>query len=74
MGNPKPPDFVNYVAHIFTAGDSDLWLYKMGLKGILEENFGPIDYVSPVLDFQRFTYFYNEEMGKNILIEARMIS
>ena len=74
MGNPKPPDFVNYVAHIFTAGDSELWLYKMGLKDALEENFGPIDYVSPVLDFQKFTYYYNEEMGKNTSIEARMIS
>src|SRR5690606_28994099 len=53
---------------------SELWLYKMGLKDALEENFGPIDYVSPVLDFQKFTYYYNEEMGKNTSIEARMIS
>ncbi|HBT51184.1 MAG TPA: DUF4416 domain-containing protein [Petrotoga sp.] len=74
MGMTKAPDLVNYLAHIFTAGDSDLWLYKMGLKELIEKHFGPIDYFSPVLDFQRFTDYYNEEMGKNIRIESRLVS
>jgi hypothetical protein len=74
MGVTKAPDLVNYLVHIFTAGDSDLWLYKMGLKEFLEKHFGPIDYISSKLDFQRFTNYYNEEMGKNIRIESRLVS
>lgn len=74
MGNLRSPDFVNYLAHVFTAGDSDFWLYKMNLKERLEAHFGPIDYISSKLDFQRFTYYYNEEMGKNVIIEGRLIS
>lgn len=74
MGKTKVADLVNYVIHLFTAGDSELWLNKMNLKNILEDHFGLIDYVSKPLDFQRFTYYYNEEMGKNIKIEGRLIS
>ena len=74
MGITKAPDPVNYAAHIFTAGDSDYWLYEKGLKEQLEKRIGKIDYISGPLDFQKYTFFYNEEMGENIKINARIIS
>lgn len=74
MGKIKIPDWVNYVVHVFTAGKSDFWLDDYNLKNELENHFGKIDYVSKPIDFQKFTNFYNREMGDNIRIEGRMIS
>jgi hypothetical protein len=74
MGKTNKPDWVNYVAHVFTSGNSNLWLDDLGLKEKLIKNFGEIDYISDPIDFQKFTDFYNDEMGKNIRVEGRMIS
>ena len=39
----------------------------------LKELFGPIDYESRPLDFGKFTFYYNQEMGEG-RIEGRIIS
>lgn len=74
MGNTKKSQYVNYAIHLFTAGNSDFWLYDSGLYEELENHFGKIDYISDHLDFQKFTDYYNEEMGENDIIDGRMIS
>ena len=74
MGKIKKADLVNYTVHVFTAGNSDFWLYEYGIIKELENIFGEIDYISKPIDFQRFTTYYNKEMGENIKIEGRMIS
>ncbi|BBE30010.1 hypothetical protein OSSY52_01510 [Tepiditoga spiralis] len=74
MGKLKKSEMVNYVIHAFTAGNSDYWLNETGVIEEIKKHFGKIDYISKPLDFQRFTDYYNEEMGKNIVVEGRMIS
>lgn len=74
MGKIKQPDLVNYVIHIFTAGKSDFWLYEYGVLNKIEKSLGKVDYISHPIDFQKFTSYYNKEMGENVKIEGRMIS
>lgn len=70
MGKIKRPDLVNLVIFCFgTYLD-----YRFGeSKLFLEKEYGEIDYISPLLDFGKFTFFYNKEMG-NGKIEGRLIS
>ena len=63
MGEVKVPDLVNLVMFIF-APSIDYWIEE--LRGELESHFGPIDYVSPALDFEKYTFYYSEEMGYGI--------
>ncbi|SHE33804.1 protein of unknown function [Marinitoga hydrogenitolerans DSM 16785] len=74
MGKIKDIDRVNYVIHFFSAGDTDYWLYHENVLDELKKHFGEIDYISDELDFQKYTYYYNMEMGQNVKIKARMIS
>ncbi len=63
MGEVKVPDLVNLVMFIF-APNVDYWIGE--LKSVLEEHFGSMDYISPALDFEKYTYYYSEEMGYGI--------
>ena len=63
MGEVKIPDLVNLVMFIF-APSIDYWISE--LTPVLKELFGPIDYVSPPLEFEKYTYYYSEEMGYGI--------
>ncbi len=63
MGEVKNPDLVNLVMFIF-APSVEYWIEA--LKEELETRFGPIDYVSPALDFEKYTFYYSEEMGYGI--------
>lgn len=63
MEEVKIPDLVNLVMFIF-APSIDYWIGE--LRPVLEEHFGPIDYVSPSLEFEKYTYYYSEEMGYGI--------
>ncbi|HCZ07299.1 MAG TPA: DUF4416 domain-containing protein [Thermotogae bacterium] len=69
MGTPGTPDLVNLVALIFAA-NIDYWFDRV--KNRLEEVFGPMDYVSEELDFEKYTLYYNQEMG--VGIKARLVS
>ncbi len=74
MGKIKNVDRVNYVIHFFSAGDTEYWLYHENVLNELKKHFGDVDYISEELDFQKYTYYYNMEMGQNVKIKARMIS
>ena len=69
MGKIKNPDFVNLVMFVF-APSINYWIEE--LKSILEKHFGPIDYISPELDFEKYTFYYSEEMGYGI--KGKLIS
>jgi hypothetical protein len=70
MGKIKRPELVNMI--IFAFGRYiDYRLTET--KEELIEQFGPIDYMSPVLDFGKFTHYYNKEMGDG-RIDGRLIS
>ncbi len=43
----------------------DYWIEE--IKPELESHFGPVDYISKTLDFQKYTYYYNEEMGYGLV-------
>jgi len=70
MGRIRKVELVNLV--IFAFGryiDYRLTDVKCELK----ENFGEIDYISPSLDFGKYTHYYNKEMGEG-KIEGKLIS
>jgi len=69
MGTPKVPDLVNLVALIFAA-NLDYWFDRVRKR--LENVFGPIDYMSEELDFEKYTLYYNQEMG--VGIKSRLVS
>lgn len=64
MGEIKIPDMVNLVMFIF-ASHIDYWFEE--LKPILLKEFGSMDYVSPNLDFEKYTLYYREEMGQGLM-------
>lgn len=64
MGQVRSPELVNLVVFIFSP-HVDYWLDAIG--GDLKSRFGPIDYVSPILDFEKYTLYYNDEMGAGIV-------
>ncbi|WP_372590535.1 DUF4416 family protein [Fervidobacterium pennivorans subsp. carthaginiensis] len=63
MGKVKIVEPVNLVIFIFSA-QLDYWFETV--KPDLISLFGPIDYISPELDFEKYTLYYNEEMGSGI--------
>ena len=69
MGSVRPPDLVNLVMFVF-APSVDYWVGEITPK--LEKHFGPVDYVSPELDFEKYTFYYSEEMGYGI--KGKLIS
>jgi len=69
MGKVRIVEPVNLVIFIFSA-QLDYWLETV--KPDLISLFGPIDYISSELDFEKYTLYYNEEMGSGIT--GRLIS
>ena len=63
MGSVRYPDLVNLVMFVF-APAVDYWISE--IRPELEEYFGPVDYVSSTLDFEKYTFYYCEEMGYGI--------
>ncbi|MGB4262473.1 MAG: DUF4416 family protein [Fervidobacterium sp.] len=64
MGEIRTIDPVNLVIYIFSA-HIDYWFDQ--IKEELVKEFGPIDYLSPLFDFEKYTLYYNEEMGAGIM-------
>ncbi len=60
MGKSGNAELVNLT--IFLFGGFIEYRFK-DLKEILIAEFGEIDYVSPLLDFGKYTFYYNKEMG-----------
>ncbi|HOK33876.1 MAG TPA: DUF4416 family protein [Fervidobacterium sp.] len=64
MGEVRVIEPVNLVIYIFSA-QVDYWFDQV--KDDLVREFGPMDYTSPVLDFGKYTLYYDEEMGSGIM-------
>jgi len=62
-------EMVNLVMFIFS---SYIDYRFTELEPILEKEFGDIDYLSRTLDFDKYTYFYNEEMGHKL--QGKLVS
>ena len=63
MGKPKRPEYGNLVMFVFSENiEKKLQI----LIPMLEKEFGPIDYVSKVLDFSKYTNFYSKEIGEEL--------
>jgi hypothetical protein len=69
MGKVRIVEPVNLVIFVFSS-HIDYWFEVV--KDDLISLFGPIDYISPVLDFEKYTLYYNDEMGAGIT--GRLIS
>ncbi|HOH53920.1 MAG TPA: DUF4416 family protein [Fervidobacterium sp.] len=64
MGEVRIIEPVNLVIYIFSA-QVDYWFDQV--KEDLVREFGPIDYLSPLLDFGKYTLYYDKEMGSGIV-------
>lgn len=64
MGEVRVIEPVNLVIYIFSA-QVDYWFDQV--KDDLVREFGPMDYTSPVLDFGKYTLYYDKEMGSGIM-------
>lgn len=64
MGKIRLVDPVNLVIFMFSS-QIDYWFEQVFPELVRE--FGPIDYVSSTLDFEKYTLYYNEEMGAGIV-------
>ncbi|OAA31238.1 hypothetical protein AT15_07000 [Kosmotoga arenicorallina S304] len=69
MGQVKRTEMVNLVMFIFS---SYIDYRFTEIEPILEKEFGAIDYLSCTLDFDKYTYFYNEEMGHKL--QGKLVS
>lgn len=69
MGKVRIVEPVNLVIFMFSS-HIDYWFNEV--KDELVSLFGPMDYVSDALDFEKYTLYYNEEMGSGIT--GRLIS
>lgn len=63
MSNVRSAEMVNLVMFVFSAYID--YRFKE-IQPILEKRFGPIDYISKTLDFDKYTLYYNEEMGNKL--------
>ncbi|MCX7654591.1 MAG: DUF4416 family protein [Fervidobacterium sp.] len=63
MGEIRLVEPVNLVIFMFSS-HLEYWFER--IKDELIKNFGPIDYVSGELEFEKYTLYYNEEMGSGI--------
>ena len=64
MGEVRVIEPVNLVIYIFSA-QVDYWFDQV--KEDLVREFGPMDYLSPLLDFGKYTLYYDKEMGSGIV-------
>lgn len=69
MGRIKKTELVNLVIFTFS---SYIEYRFTEIKPILEKEFGPLDYVSDALPFDKYTYYYNDEMGYKL--EGKLLS
>lgn len=69
MSEVRKIELVNLVIFVF-ASYIDYRLQE--IQPILEKEFGPIDYISKTLDFDKFTSYYNAEMGYKL--EGKLLS
>ena len=60
MGNYRKTEMVNLVIFVF---GSYIDYRLQEIQPVLEKRFGPADYISKALDFDRYTSYYNDEMG-----------
>ncbi|HNU23779.1 MAG TPA: DUF4416 family protein [Mesotoga sp.] len=60
MGSYRETEMVNLV--IFAFG-SYIDYRLQEIQPVLEKEFGPADYISKSLDFDKYTSYYNDEMG-----------
>lgn len=63
MGKVRRVDLVNLVMFFFSS-QVEYWLSEV--ENELIEKFGPIDYKSDILDFEKYTLYYNKEMGEGV--------
>jgi hypothetical protein len=63
MGKIRRVDLVNLVMFFFSS-HVDYWYQEV--KDELIKEFGPIDYTSDILDFEKYTLYYNKEMGEGV--------
>lgn len=69
MGALRRVELVNLVMFVFSSYID----YRFSeVQPLLEERFGPVDYISKNLDFDKYTYFYNNEMGYKL--QGKLIS
>jgi hypothetical protein len=69
MGKIRKPEMVNLVVFAFSA----FLDYRLDeVKPRLIQEFGEIDYISELLDFGKYTFYYNKEMG-NGPIQGRLL-
>ncbi|AKI96963.1 DUF4416 family protein [Kosmotoga pacifica] len=69
MGQIKKTELVNLVIFVFS---SYIEYRFTEVKPVLEKEFGSIDYTSRTLDFDKYTYFYNDEMGHKL--QGKLVS
>ncbi len=70
MGKIRKAELVNMIIFAFGRYND----YRLSeIKDELIFKFGEIDYISPSLDFGKYTHYYNREMGEG-KIEGKMIS
>ncbi|MFW6120202.1 MAG: DUF4416 family protein [Petrotogales bacterium] len=60
MGDVRNAELVNLVIFVFS---SHIDYRFTEIQPVMEKRFGPIDYISKTLDFDKYTLYYNEEMG-----------
>ncbi len=63
MGVVRYPEQVKLVFFVF-GSFIDYWIEE--LKPSFSSLYGPMDYISEVLEFDKFTHYYNPEMGADI--------
>lgn len=64
MGDMRKTELVNLVMFVF---GSYIDYRLQEVQPVLEEYFGPVDYISKTLDFDKYTSYYNDEMGYRLL-------
>jgi len=60
MGSYRETEMVNLVVFAF---GSYIDYRLQEIQPVLEKEFGPADYISKSLDFDKYTSYYNDEMG-----------
>jgi hypothetical protein len=69
MGNVRKVELVNLVVFVF---GSYIDYKYLEIEEELIKNFGEIDYISETLDFDKFTYYYTNEMGQKV--QGKLVS
>ncbi|HPE67786.1 MAG TPA: DUF4416 family protein [Thermotogota bacterium] len=70
MGDVRKVDLVNLTFFIFAR----YLEYRFSeIRPVLESIWGKLDFVSPNLDFGKYTFYYSREMGEGVL-EGKLLS